>query len=719
MDLSDRLTSGTDGSLDERLDSLATWVNDIDGRLRVAEVATGDEKTARELRKALEALAHHDPKLEKRVSDHVAVVTQRFETLASTVATTAAALTAREGEIAGLRREVEEASKRLGELGRQSGKGVDAKEVARLRGIVDALSAQRPARTSDSRVDELGAKVRLLAERTDSLTATVSANAAALGRRDTELAAVRERLDAETRKVEQMAADMRRLGQDDTLSERLDALQVALVEANGAIADREQEAEQLRARIDEAYSHTGAAVTELQRTVGDVAGRVDELRELPRAAATALEQRARKLDGRIDEVVARVGQLVESNETAQAGIGQRDAQLQGLYRDVEAERERLDATVAELRGELASLTANEARLDERSNELVGRIDDVERARADEAARVRQTDEAWLQERDWVRRQLERLAEAHEEASSATATLGPALGDLRARLDALEAERPTITEQNVALITRLEELAQDTASGRATSDQRHEATAKLVGDLTARVEALRPDGAPAERVAELAARLARVESAAQSAAAAAAVAAAASPEEELAEIRTILDGALARMTAIESSADNDQGLAEVRGLVEGLGARLSAVEHGVEDSDDGLAEVRALVDETVARVASNEQAAAGASAWKQQLDALAKRFEAAERVHAQPGAPAVDGVEGDGRFRLELRALELRMQHAESAARENREAVLTQLERLATRIEWRLQRLEEAAQTESEAEEVGAQILPIRGGSDAS
>jgi hypothetical protein len=62
-----------------------------------------------------------------------------------------------------------------------------------------------------------------------------------------------------------------------------------------------------------------------------------------------------------------------------------------------------------------------------------------------------------------------------------------------------------------------------------------------------------------------------------------------------------------------------------------------------------------------------------------------------------------------------------MEHAEAAARENREAVLTQLERLASRVEWRLQRLEEAAQagSYSEPEETGAQVVPIRGGADTS
>ena len=64
-----------------------------------------------------------------------------------------------------------------------------------------------------------------------------------------------------------------------------------------------------------------------------------------------------------------------------------------------------------------------------------------------------------------------------------------------------------------------------------------------------------------------------------------------------------------------------------------------------------------------------------------------------RRSSSPAAPTAVRPPGDGRFRLELRALELRMEHAEAAARENREAVLVQLERLAARIEWRFQRLE--------------------------
>ena len=74
--------------LAERVDALATWLSEIETRLRAAEVATGDEKTAKELRRAIQALSKHDPKLEERVGNRVDVLADRLATLASTVSTT-------------------------------------------------------------------------------------------------------------------------------------------------------------------------------------------------------------------------------------------------------------------------------------------------------------------------------------------------------------------------------------------------------------------------------------------------------------------------------------------------------------------------------------------------------------------------------------------------------------------------------------------------------
>ena len=117
-----------------------------------------------------------------------------------------------------------------------------------------------------------------------------------------------------------------------------------------------------------------------------------------------------------------------------------------------------------------------------------------------------------------------------------------------------------------------------------------------------------------------------------------------------------------------------------------------------------------------RLASSEQELAtlvGTRDTTTRLDELTRRLESLERapvVVAGRGDSAA--LPGDGRFRLELRALELRMEHAEAAARENREAVLVQLERLAARIEWRFKRLEEEYESR-QPQAVGGQVVPLR------
>jgi hypothetical protein len=119
---------------------------------------------------------------------------------------------------------------------------------------------------------------------------------------------------------------------------------------------------------------------------------------------------------------------------------------------------------------------------------------------------------------------------------------------------------------------------------------------------------------------------------------------------------------------------------VRALFD-LARRLDAVEQGHAADDAEIARA------TESWAAEREYLAAGLDELTRRLDA----FGTGEPASTTAAAPIDDTA--DGRFRLELRALELRMEHAEAAARENREAVLVQLERLASRVEWRLQRLE--------------------------
>ena len=782
-----------DQGLAERVDSLATWLNEIEARLSATELATGDERTAKELRKALEALAKHDPKLEKRVTDHVAVLADRLETLASTISQTAAALAAKDGEIRGLRRELEGAERKIEALGGDSGRGVDAREIARLRAMIDAVAAQRPVRASDSRVDELGSRIRLLADRVDSMGATVAATAATLGRREGDLATLRERLDHGASQIEDVTAELRRLHREGDLVARLDGLHASVAVVNGGLAAREDEAAALRARIDEAYSRVGTVVTELQRALGGLSTQVAALATLPEATAAALEGRTAELDGRIDAVGQRLETVGAQVASGVREIEERSRDLAMLHGELDTHRSYVDSLVAAVRAELAALpdpsapdpeldarltglaadvAAVATRLDEIAadaasrvaasvsrasvledalGELSTRLDSVEQEREAATAQLKRADEMWLEERDWVRRQLERLASAHEEAAETSGGVGDELAALRARLDeaaagraavaeeiarvshALDSERDSLqarlddlaaavadvgaqdaSDQLAALAGRLDglertgaavasELARATAVWASEIDSlgerlagmdpgapqdaslRLDETERIVGALAARLEKLEGDGGASsselasaaeawaseralltERIEDVSGKLARVESAAQSAAAAAAVAAAGNPDD-VAELRALVDGLRLRI------ASGEKERAELTN-VRDVGTR---------------------------------------------LDDLARRLETVELAGPVTIVPNAESpLTGDGRFRLELRALELRMEHAEAAARENREAVLTQLERLASRVEWRLQRLE-AAQEEphTEPEDTGARVVPIRGGAD--
>jgi chromosome segregation ATPase len=870
MDPPELGSTGIDhGSLDERLDSLATWMSDIEARVRATEFATGDERTAKELRKAIEMLSKHDPKLEKRITDHMAVLADRFETLASTVSHTAAALAAKDGEIAALRRELESAGKRIEELGGDTGRGVDAREIARLRSMIDAVAAQRPLRASDSRVDELGSRVRLLADRVDSMGATVGAAAATLGRREGDLAILRERLDAGASQIEGLTVELRRLHRDGDLLQQLDALNAALEATNGRLVAREKEAAALRSRIDEAYAQVGSVVTEMQRALGGLANQVAALETLPEATAAALEGRAAELGGKVDAVDQRLEAVSAQVEAGLRDMQRRDHDLASLHGDLEAQRAHVDAVAAEMQRAIGGLAnqvaaletlpeATAAALEGRAAELGGKVDavdrrleavsaqveaglrdmqrrdhdlaslhgelDAQRAHVDAvvgslrtelealpdpqardpeldarlhelgktaahiasrleevaadaasnvaasasretvleegldklstrldsveqehdaaAAELRRADKVLLEERDWVRRQLERLTDAQAEATEAAGGVQPELGELRTRLGeveaardaaaseivrishALDSERGTVQAQLGALAAQVADAVakggdDSEVSGRLAELERREAAAashlaRATAAWTSKLEVLgaRVDGMDAARDPEteslvhaLAARL----DASERECAAAASELASAAETWAAE----------RASLCERIQDVSAKLARVESAAQGAAAAAAVAAAGTPD--DGVAELRACIDGLRMKVASSEKdlaTLAGAGDAGVRLDELARRLEAVERAGAITILPDSDlPLAGDGRLRLELRSVELRMEHAEAAARENREAVLTQLERLASRVEWRLQRLENAQEGYIEPVETGAQIVPIRGGAD--
>jgi len=154
------------------------------------------------------------------------------------------------------------------------------------------------------------------------------------------------------------------------------------------------------------------------------------------------------------------------------------------------------------------------------------------------------------------------------------------------------------------------------------------------------------------------------------------------------------------------------------LLSDLSTRLDSVVHErqvvaaqiAQASENEVAELRTLIDGLRARFAPSEQDHAGSPHAGDRLHDLASDF--AKSLDLQPG---IESGPTDGRLRLELRALELRSERAEKAAQQNRDAVLAQLERMTEQLESRFQKLESdpAGPSQSEAADQ-AEVVQLRG-----
>ena len=637
----DRPTEG----LPERVDGIAAWIHDLDERVRAAELATGDEKTARELRRAIEALSKHDPKLEKRLTNRVDVLADRLATLASTVSTAAASLARKDGEIAALRRELEEGNRRVEGLVKQLGKGVGADEVEKLRAAIKAVQADRPARSADARVDDLNGKVAFLNERVDTLATTVATTAAGLVGREGEIANLRQRLDHGAARIEQAATEIRQLQGSSTLADRLDTLQGAIDQTTAGLAERAHEVTAVRARIDEAYSRVGTVVAELQTSIAALSAQVVALESLPATTEQALETRAEELHARLDVVTASV-------ESAARGVAENNARVEALGTSVEGVSERVDTVADELRDTLDRLPepgAIDPAVDERLTELAAsvagvteelsavatassaqagsaiaraaaaeellgqvgeRLDALERDRDAAAEEVTRAAEAWTEEREWVRGRLEALAEAQADATEARESFGPAIGELAARLNATDSERTAVaaevarlsqaleSEQN-SLRAELEGLAGALAA--AAADDTSE---RSLNELAGRVDSL--EGSHAAAGAEIA----RFSNAL---------------EAEHRSLRAELEG-LAEAVA---AGDSEQVLSDMAGRVDSLEGNHAAASAELARFSNALeAEQRALRAELAALASGLAEAAADDNS-ERALNALAARLDATE------------------------------------------------------------------------------------------
>jgi chromosome segregation ATPase len=685
-------------ALSTRVESLAGWVSDLEAQLRATSV-TGDAKTLKELAKALEAWNKHDPKLEKRLTERVDVLADRFATLSETVNTTAAALAGKGGEIAQLRRELEEGNARIESLVRDLRQGGTSPDVAELRKAIATLSTERIGGADDRRVDAIASDIDVLSQRLDTLSKTVSTTASALAGKEGELASLRSRLEDGDVRADSLVAELRttvaqlshqvasiddRPGGDpqaarlfeshlldlgarvEQIGEGLDAVSASVATTTAGVEANETELADVRYRFEEASARIEAMLAELgdvRATVPD-AGPVDP----------EVEDRLAVLAAQIDELS---GSLVHLDE--EAALRTRDA----------------IAATLELERLLDSVTH--------------RLGEVERAHAGAAAEVERIGGAFAEERTWVRDQLDLLAGAVEQARP-DETVEPRLQDLASRIGAMEhgqsivgAEVARIAAawdaERDALRRDLESVAASVQSETASTAGLDERSQQLLAELTARLGEMEREGT---LVAD---EVSRVESRWS-----AELGSLASRLEEIAAVAA---------TAPIGDAQPDERVDEVLQRLDALEHVVARPSTGAPGDPDELRDIRVLINGLRMRLASSEKelaALSGSGDVVSRLDDISLRLGLLER--AATAAPVHEPTPGDGRFRVELRGIEQRMQSIESSAQESRDAVLTQFERLASRLQWRLQQLEHESSdaehsTKAPAPPLG-QVVPLRG-----
>lgn len=621
---------------------LASSVEEIAGRLSATELATGDGKTAKELRRAVEAVAKHDPKLEARLTDRIDVLMDRLGTLASAVSTTAAELARRDGEIATLRRELERGSARLESLGKDVSRSASATDVEKLREAIAERPAEVPTRSGTERFDRVEGKLTLLAERIDTLSPTVAAAASGLAARDGELANLRQKLARSADHVEQVVAEMHADPRIAALATRVDMLASELEALTSRPAGMGGDMEALRARIDDGYAKASAAVSELQVSLSTVGSRLGAIESLPAQLEHALATQADNLDSRLET-------LFEASHATDARISDLAATLsEQATTTTAAQAQRFDRLRAETGAQLAA---------------------VERGQAE------------------IRAQLDHRA---NELDSGRAALQAELRELTTTVARIE--RSSASEDTPSgLSSRIALLTGEVAAATETLASHHEKD----GDFERRLTVLA--GASAERIEifdDLTMRLAAVEQRRNA------------PADE---IDRILDTWASDRSSLETRLD------QLAAALAGTGPRGDIA----ESPQDEVIRMRVLVEELQMRISANEHQVTtlrSASPLPSRLDEIVDRLEAVERTTQGVFAPSSGPVTGDGRFRLELRSLELRLEQAAASAQEEREVLLAQLERMASRLEWRLQRLEakDAELAHDEPTLTGARVVPFRG-----
>jgi predicted secreted Zn-dependent protease len=548
--------------------------------------------------------------------------------------------------------------------------------------------------------------------------------------------ALAARVDALWKLVHELAerphVDDAARGRADELSARLEALadRAALEDVQGSLQG-------MRASLDD-LGELRAAVSELvSRPTGspDVDARLERLEAgLEQQAAAAPDASA------VESLAVRLETALSAQSALEGMLGRIDQRLDAVARDVATRAEaslaeqhattaaRLEAVEARLEAELAASTDPEAaralaalseRIEELSRErhvqeeLAARLDGIESrvptdtvSAADLASVRDQLYQATAARLETVEARLEAgLASSTDpEAAKALAALSErieelarerhAQEELAARLDALDGRLAGLVTGD-ELSDALERTREELTPAPAAPDPRIDATWARLDAVEVRLETELASSTDPEAAKALAALSERIEELSRERHA----------HDELAAMLEALEARVPTetVTGEELAAAIEERTADLARMIdEKLAVALEGQGEpsGVPESvDEELERFRMSLERLGLSIADHDRAL---TEMRSSRGISARVEELAERVDAlATGAPApADGAAPRSRERYsrdlepnEMRQLIRRIEDCEEAAHEGREKLMNRLERMASSIDWRLQRLE--------------------------
>ncbi len=697
-----------------RIDTLAEIVRSTAGRMvgeqnRMSTLAkaltVGDERVeARfsEIQRGLEAVSEQaaramapptsppvDPGIEQRLAEQVGALGQRVDFLAGTARATAGKLAANDGEFTRLEERSEEALARLEERSGATLARTDGAVRAMRNDLEELKQRLKVDPLLEQRVYGLVDSVEALDVRVGTLSGIVGETAGRASGREVEIADLDTRLGDVGLRIDDVARELRR---------EIDVLAAAAADGPSPTADS--------AELDAQVEAFAAQLVKLEVVVADAVGAADQVgAELREEIAALLDAVAREhvdvveatrewdarraaLETRMEELAAFTTSTAErgSGEIAAlaAAVAKKHGDVVEATLEWEARRSELEARMEELAAFAASTAERGAHeMGQALQILAERLERLEHDRREVTSDATHAESSWAQERAALEVRLDAIAATISGGRAQAPEVEQLVDEMAVRLARMEADREAVADLGALAGTWSAELAALEARVDEGLSTLKEHAAAEVGDVGGPADL---NAGISENLDELTARIAQIErdrDAVRDELARTATSWAterASLQERVSELAArIVTGPVLPASEVDGGtfAQTPQELDRLRIGVEGLRMRLAYHEKTVSDLAGSRGVVQRL-DELSAR-----------------LDQLAA-IVAAGPVSVGPASMGHVGVAP----RIQLRAPETsgllnRLDEADRLRNQTREKMLEQMEKIASRMDWRLQRLEAA------------------------